>query len=194
MLAQPREAPCVPNPPAEGGVETADAPWQAFMRTEGCMRRVVTLGFAFVMASVGACGNSDSGTGIKASSPTGTINGQPWSFVEANATDDGDALFVVMFAETVPSCAMSSSSDMPIVMFTMPATVGQRQLRLDLFDFNSSNNQFVTFYVPATNMNEISTEGWLDLSALTDSSATIGINATFEGDAVNGTFTATICP
>lgn len=111
-------------------------------------------------------------------------------------TNDGSELSVKLFADpNVADCATSedSSSTAGYLMWTMPAKVGSRPLQVSLSDFSSPDNQTVTFVTPPSS-NNISTDGVLDVTALTDTSVTIGLDVRAgTGNEINGTFTATLC-
>jgi hypothetical protein len=111
---------------------------------------------------------------------------------QATVTNDGTRLHVNLFGETVPNCAISDSN-MGFIIFTMPAQTGSRDLQLSLSDLTSPDNQTLTFVTPPSS-NNISTDGTLDVTALTSTSVTLGLVATAGSDNVNGTFTATLCP
>ena len=128
--------------------------------------------------------------GIKASAPAGTLGGQPWTFGKA-VVKKGSDLSVTMYADpTVDDCTTTASST-NTVFWSQPATTGERKLKFSLTDI--SNSQTVTYY--DGNTNYILTEGLIDISVLTDATATIGLVATDgNNNEVNGTFTTAICP
>lgn len=75
----------------------------------------------------------------------------------------------------------------------MPAAVGKRALKLSLSDLSSPDNQTITFVTPPSS-NNISVDGIINVTELTETSVTMGILAKAgKTTDVNGTFTATFC-
>jgi len=144
----------------------------------------------------GACGGGDRAEDIKAEAPAGTFEGKPWTMKHATVQKSGGDLNVRLFAEEVESCATfpPSGSTTGYIMWTMPAQVGKRPLQLSLTDLSSTDNQTITFVTPPSS-NNISVDGVINVTALTDTSVTLGFIAEAgEGNEVNGTLTATLCP
>ncbi|MBX7113820.1 MAG: hypothetical protein K1X64_05740 [Myxococcaceae bacterium] len=143
----------------------------------------VALSFAFV-----GCGPGE--PTIATTNPTGKLGGAAWSLKKATIKRDGSSIDVKLFGDDVADCA--STSDKGYIMFSMPATVGKRALKFSL-NFSDPANQTVTFFTPPSN-NNIATEGLLNLTELTDTSATLGLSVKSGADnEVNGTLTATLC-
>jgi hypothetical protein len=172
------------------------------------IRALLTAAVATCLAI--ACGPAphDRALDIVSSNPTGHINGVEWAMAkatvrksggstsaDAGTVDGGSAgtLSVNLFSTQVADCA-TSDRDAGYIIFSMPAKVGKRELQLSLSDFFSPDNQTVTFVTPPSS-NDISTDGILNLTELTDTQMTLGILAKAGKDTdVNGTFTATFCP
>lgn len=149
--------------------------------------------------AITACGPAkDPAADITAAAPAGKINGQSWTMTKAVVRMNSDqTMDVRLFGEDVADCSLSppQGSTTPYVMFGLPAKTGERELKFS-FDFSDPTNQTVTFFVPSTNTNEVSIDGIINVTELTDTSVTIGLNAKMDGnspDVVNGTFTATLC-
>jgi hypothetical protein len=133
--------------------------------------------------------------------PTGQFDGVAWEMTKATVKKTGGnadagtagSLSVKMFGSAVADCA-SSASDAGYIIFSMPAKVGKRPLQLSFSDFTDPDNQTITFVTPPSS-NNISVDGILNLTELTDTSMTLGLLAE-AGDTthVNGTFTANFCP
>ena len=126
--------------------------------------------------------------------PSGMFEGVAWTMSKATVTNDGDELDVKIFSDpAVADCAFSNTDDSGYLLFSMPNTIGHRELQLDLFDLSSPDNQTITFVTPPSS-NNISVDGILNLTALTSTSVTLGLDARAgEGNEINGTFTATLC-
>jgi hypothetical protein len=155
------------------------------------VKRLLVLAL-FCVAAL-ACGPEP----IAMTAPAGKIKGASWSMTKAVVRkDSAGRLDVNLFAESVADCGSApSGSTTPRVFWGMPAMTGTRPLKFNLFDLGNPATQTVTFFVPSGNENIIITEGRLEVSALTESSVTIGILAKSESDnALNGTFTTTLCP
>jgi hypothetical protein len=155
---------------------------------------------AFVVASVVvACGGGtpprDRTLDILPDLPTGQIGGTPWTMTKATVRrsgTDGGRLDVKLFGDAVADCA-NSSRDAGYIIFGMPAAVAKRPLQLSLSDFESPDNQTITFVTPPSN-NNIAVDGVLNLTELTATSVTLGVLAKGgKTTDVNGTFTATFC-
>ena len=132
---------------------------------------------------------------IVAQNPTGQFDGTAWTMTKASVrqTQDGGRLDVKLFGMDVADCA-SSSPDAGFIIFSMPAAVGRRGLKLSLSDFESPDNQTITFVTPPSS-NNISVDGVLNVTDLTSTSVTMGVLAKAgKTTDVNGTFTATFCP
>lgn len=155
------------------------------------IRRGVLLAAAILFT---ACGG-DRAEEIKAATPTGTFEGKAWTMAKATVTKEGDRLSVQLFSEAVEDCAefAPSGSTAGYLLWSMPAQVGKRPLQLSLTDLSSTENQTITFVTPPSS-NNISVDGIINVMELTDTSVTFGFIAEAgEGNAVNGTVTATLC-
>ncbi len=152
---------------------------------------------ALVSMCVIACGPPNDPTAeIKTDQvPTGTFEGAAWAMTKATISVDGDRLSVKMFSDpAVADCAFSSTDDSGYLLFSMPTTLGHRRLQLDLLDWEDPANQTVTFVTPPSS-NNISVDGILNLTELTETSVTLGLIARAgEGNELNGTVTTTLCP
>lgn len=177
------------------------------------MKRLQSAVLAATVASLclaAACGppKRDRALDIVGTNPTGQFDGVAWEMTKATvkrsggaaadggaSSDGGSAgsLSIKMFGSQVADCAFSAP-DAGYIIFSMPAKVGKRSLQLSFSDFTDPDNQTVTFVTPPSS-NNISVDGILNLTELTDSSMTLGILAEAGDDTnVNGTFTATFCP
>ena len=151
------------------------------------MQKIFAVSLAAVALSFALVGCGPAVPTIAASNPTGKLGGAAWAMKKATITRDGSTIDVKLFGEDVADCA--STSDKGYIMFSMPATVGKRPLK---FSFDAAA-QTVTFFTPPAN-NNIATEGLLNLTELTDTSATLGLAVNSGADnEVNGTFTTTLC-
>lgn len=154
------------------------------------MQKIFAVSLAAVALSFALVGCGPGEPTIAATNPTGKLGGTAWSMKKATITRDGSSIDVKLFGEDVADCA--STSDKGYIMFSMPATVGKRPLKLS-FDFTDPATQTVTFFTPPSN-NNIASEGLLNLTELTETSATLGLSVKSGSDnEVNGTFTTTIC-
>ena len=158
----------------------------------------IVLAAAVVGSLVVACGGGtpphDRALDILPDLPTGQIGGTPWTMTKANVkrSTDGGRLDVKLFGDNVADCAFSSP-DAGYIIFGMPAAVGKRELQLSLSDFESPDNQTITFVTPPSS-NDIAVDGILNVTELTATSVTMGILAKGgKTTDVNGTFTATFC-
>lgn len=141
--------------------------------------------FASLLA-LSACGPS--AASIKDTPPAGTFNGKSWTYAKSAVFIDGNELDVKLFSDsTVADCDKFASTN-NAVFWSQPKAEGERKLKL-AFD---GTGQTVTFYDGDTNY--ILTDGVIEVSALSDTSVTIGLNAGDGKNSVNGTFTASICP
>lgn len=144
----------------------------------------------------GACGGSDRSEDIKAEAPTGTFGGKAWTMTHATVQKSGGDLNVHLFAEPVENCAEfpPDNSTTGYIMWNMPAQVGKRSLQLSLTDLSSDENQTITFVTPPSS-NNISVDGIINVTELTDTTVKLGFIAEAgEGYEVNGTISATLCP
>lgn len=165
-------------------------------------KTVLAAGLASLCLAV-ACGppRRDRALDIVGTNPTGQFDGVAWEMTKATvkksggSADGGSAgsLSIKMFGSAVADCA-SSASDAGYIIFSMPAKVAKRPLQLSFSDLTDPDNQTVTFVTPPSS-NNISVDGILNLTELTDTSMTLGILAEAGSDtSVNGTFTANFCP
>lgn len=144
-----------------------------------------------------ACGAPprDRALDIVAGNPTGQIGGTPWEMTKATIKrtgTDGGKLDVKLFGFPIADCG-TSSPDAGYIIFNMPAAVGKRTLQLSLSDLSSTDNQTITFVTPPSS-NNISVDGIINVTELTDTTVTMGILAKAgKTTDVNGTFTATFC-
>ena len=146
----------------------------------------------------GACGPPphDRSEDIKPEAPSGTFAGNPWTMTHATVSMSDSKLSVRLFSEPVADCAQfpPEGSTAGYLLWTMPAELGKRSLRLSLTDFSSPNNQTITFVTPPSS-NNISVDGIINVTELTNTSVTFGFLAKAgEGYDVNGTITTKICP
>lgn len=133
-----------------------------------------------------ACGPS--AASIKDTPPAGTFNGTSWTYAKSVVTVSGDTLKVNLYSDSAVADCDEFASSVNSVFWSQPKAEGERKLKL-AFD---GTGQTVTFYDGDTNY--ILTDGVIEVSALSDTSVTIGINAGDSKNSVNGTFTASICP
>lgn len=158
-------------------------------------RSVLAVAAAIFFSACGAPPH-DRALDIKPDAPTGNINSQAWTMVKATVSKSGtDALSVHLFGESVADCAdfPPQESNLGYIIFNVPAKVGKRPLQLS-FDFSDPDNQTITFVTPPSN-NNIAVDGILNITALSDTSVTMGLLAKAgTGYDVNGTFTTAICP
>ncbi len=160
------------------------------------MRTLVRCGAVLAAALVfEACGASDRAEDITPETPSGTFAGQPWTMRSASVEKDGTELKVRLFAVEAAPCAIfpPQGSTEGYIIWSMPAQLGKRPLKLSLSDFDSPENQTITFVTPPSN-NTISTDGIIHVTDLTDTSVTFGFIAESGLKfGVNGTVTATLC-
>lgn len=157
------------------------------------MQKTHFLGIALMSCVTIACGGSE---GFNPTPPAGTFNGQPWSMVAATVQKASNKYDISLFSETVAKCSSfaPSGSTKGSLLWTMPAELGNRPLKLDLFSLFDPSNQTVTFLTPPSS-NTIATTGAVEVLSMTDTMVTIGVLAkTGTGNDINGTFTATLCP
>jgi hypothetical protein len=158
------------------------------------VKNLLLLGTSAALLLAG-CGG-DPTADILATNPAGNHGGTAWTMTEATVTNNGTQLSVHMFAEDVSDCDAfpPSGSSVGYITFSMPAELGPRELYFDLFALGDPDIQTVTFVTPPSS-NTIATEGILNVTALDDSSVTLGMMVDGgDGYDVNGTFTATFCP
>lgn len=144
---------------------------------------------ALALSLLVACGGAAT-PAIKTTQPAGTFGGAAWTMTKATVTKNGDKVSVKLFGEDVADCAFSATNT-GYILFTMPAKTGKRPLKFS-FDFDDPDVQTVTFVTPPSS-NNISSDGLLDVTELTDTSVTFGIYAKAGKDEINGTVTATFC-
>jgi hypothetical protein len=128
--------------------------------------------------------------------PSGQMDGAPWTMMDSRIRVSGDSLEVRLYGVAVGDCASSqpSAASGGYIMFSMPATVGKRELQLS-FDFSDPDNQTITFYDFGDSTNHIAVDGILNLSALDSTNVTLGLLAKGgTGYEVNGTITRALCP
>lgn len=161
----------------------------------------LTLAALAVSSLIIACGPPprDRVLDILGETPKGQFNGTEWTMTKATVKRTGadggvgGKLDVKLFGEPVADCASSGGGDAGYIIFNMPAAVGKRTLQLSLSDLGSDDNQTITFVTPPSN-NNISVDGVLNVTELTETSVTMGILAkSGKTTDVNGTFTATFC-
>jgi hypothetical protein len=158
------------------------------------MNAIIKRSLWIVACVVCGCGGADSTASIAGGNPTGKIGDQSWTMTTSTVTNDGSTLSVTMFGDAEPACAAGAAGNKGYLLFEMPAQVGERPLHLDLSSLTDPSNQTLTFVVPPAS-NDIATNGRLSVANLTSTSVTIGVVAdAANGDEVNGTFTATLCP
>lgn len=137
------------------------------------------------LLALSACGPA--AESIKDSAPTGTFNGKSWTYAKSVVYVDGDDLDVNLYSDaSIEDCDKFASSK-DAIFWSQKKKEGETRLKL-AFD---GTGQTVTFYDGDTNY--ILTEGLIKISALSDTSVTIGLVAGNGDDAVNGTVTASIC-
>ncbi len=125
--------------------------------------------------------------------PSGSFGGSAWTLGKAVVSRADDRLSVTLYSDAekdVADCDDFAEVSTGYVIWSQPAEEGRRELKLA---FGDPDGQTVTFVTPPSD-NAIITSGVLEVSALGDTSVTIGLNVT-DGDenALNGTFTATLC-
>jgi hypothetical protein len=146
-----------------------------------------------LLPTLAACGGPhDRSLDIVSTTPTGHFSGTGWTMAKSSVTKSGTNLSVALFSDSsVADCATSSNT--PSLIFSVPAMVAKRQLQLS-FDFTDPDNQTVTFFVPPSD-NNIATDGIINVSAVSDTSVTMGLLANGgTGFDINGTFTSNVCP
>ncbi len=141
-----------------------------------------------LVSIVALCACGPAAVDIKDTAPAGKINGVTWTYAKAAVFASGDDLDITLYSDsTVADCDKFASS-LNTVFWTQPKKEGTTHLKL-AFD---GTGQTVTAYDGDTNY--ILTDGVIEISALSATSVTIGINASSEKTDVNGTVTAAICP
>ena len=157
----------------------------------------VTLAAASLAGLIIACGPPprDRVLDIVAGNPTGQFGGTPWEMTKATIKrtgQDGGTLDVKLFGFPIADCG-TSSPHAGYIIFNMPAAVGRRPLELSLSDLSSPDNQTITFVTPPSS-NNVSVDGIINVTELTETSVTMGILAKAgKTTDINGTFTATFC-
>jgi len=146
------------------------------------MKKAILIGLA-VMAVVLV------GAGCKVayteSAVTGEINGEAFTFVDGYCEDDGT---VRMYAEAKDfSTSTSFTTSYPYVMMTLPSVaVGEYELSFKLLDLL---NSWTVTGVDSNIVNVIFTDGYVEITAVTDTTVTGGMYIESGDDLLNGTFT-----
>lgn len=157
------------------------------------MKQLVRCVLAVTAILATACGGGSS-TSFKTTAPAGTFAGQSWTMSKATVqkNSDGTLMVTLLSDPNAPDCATSQDSG-GYIIWSMPATVGTRPLKLSLTDLTSPDNQTVTFVTPPS-QNDISVDGAVGLAELTATTATVEIAATIQDKFdVNGTIKANLC-
>ena len=139
-----------------------------------------------------ACGSDSSFTtaDIESGTPMGVIAGAPFEYAGAVIELRGSELDITLYeSEVEDPCSVFGLPDGNVVLFNVPATVGEYPLN---FDFSGDTQTVTLVEAPANNL--IATEGIIDVEAMSDTEATIGLIAQSGDSYVNGRFTASICP
>lgn len=158
---------------------------------------VAAVSLAGLLVACGGAAKQDRTLDILPDLPAGQFSGTPWTMTKATvkrstAADGGGTLDVKLFGIDVADCA-TSSPDAGYIIFKMPAAVGARSLQLSLSDLSSPKNQTITFVTPPSS-NNISVDGIINVTDLTETSVTMGLLAKGgKTTDVNGTFSATFC-
>jgi hypothetical protein len=121
----------------------------------------------------------------------GMIGGVEWQMADADVSPSSfdDDLSITLFAEDVEDCGFGLMSDLPMVLFSVPAVVGEYPLSLSL----TEGGRTATLVEPPAN-NNIATEGIIEVSAVSDTEVEIGIVAVIDdANEINGRFTAVRC-
>lgn len=136
----------------------------------------------------GGSGSSFSAADIIDQSPTGLMEGAPWTMVSAVVVDEGDDLSVSLYPEEVEACDAFASSD-SMILFRVPAMEGEYPLSFDLASINTSRT--ITF-VTGPGQNVIASNGLIVVESLGDN-VTVGLLAEAGDNQINGRFTSPIC-
>jgi hypothetical protein len=155
------------------------------------MRRLSLLSLSVCLLAA-ACGGHDRSLDIVSSTPSGTVAGSTWTMSKASVTRSGDTLSITLLGDSNAADCATSSDSMGYLIFSTPATVSKRELQLDLFDLTNPDNQTVTFVTPPSN-NNISTDGIINITAVSDTSVSMGLLANAGTDNINGTFSTSFC-
>ena len=151
------------------------------------MTKLLALASFCFLASLAACGTSDSGsTTIDDGNLTGMVYGQPWTF-QAGGTDaflsEGDDNFFATFYSGAFTCGGSEPSG-PSLIVAVPKVPG---------DYPMSLMRNMTFVMGSDN--KVATDGRVVVDSVTATSVTGGLVGTFDDqNTVSGHFTLTVCP
>lgn len=125
----------------------------------------------------------------------GKIGGNAWTFVAGNAEDsyftEGNLSIDLYPSELDTPCGFIW--DVDYVMFEIPKEVGIYEL---YFDLSSFDGYTVTLFETEGTMNNIATEGAVEIISIDETSGTITgrMDVRADGDnQVNGNFTITYC-
>jgi len=106
---------------------------------------------------------------------------------------EDDQLSIDLYHSDEPEDACDVlNSDFVYAFFTIPDEVGIYELFLDLENFEG---QTVTLFNPDGTLNNIATEGAVELTSITDTEVSGRIDARMDDDNfINGNFTVEFCP
>jgi hypothetical protein len=140
-------------------------------------------------ASLGGDGGPGGGVTISSQPLAGKIGGQPWTFV-AGETDaflsDATSFFTTLYSSSFTACSFGRPTGENEVLLQLPTTAGS---------YNLSLGMNATLYDAASQTNWVATRGRVEVTAITATTITGGMNITYNADnTVDGQFSVTICP
>lgn len=152
--------------------------------------------FVLLMTSVlFSCGGDDDDKkySFKDRDLSGKIGGSPWAYADGYSDiSSGTASITLTLAQDEEGCSIGFAEGNQ-VFFDVPAETGLYLLKFDLS--GSTDNQTVTLLEIDGFVNNIATEGAIEILSITETTITGRIDAHIDGDnTVNGNFAVTICP
>jgi hypothetical protein len=145
------------------------------------------------LAAVGlaACGGS-SGSSISTKPLAGTVNGQPWMFVDGEtdfflSSNPGDHFFAILYdTPVVASCTVADP----------PLSKGHLILEIPKMPGVYARGGTFVFPDPTTGRddNDIATTGTLEVTSVSSTQITGGVKMSFDAkNTVDGQFTISVC-
>lgn len=140
-----------------------------------------------VVSLLAACGGSDHS--IDDAPLSGTVGGQPWSFVAGETdfflSDGEDDFFALLYASEITPCDVGAPPEGNSLIVAVPKQPGEYELGW---------SQNMTFVVGESE-NLVATEGLIRVDEVTETTVRGGLHGVFDGDnEVSGTFELTVCP
>jgi hypothetical protein len=160
------------------------------------MKKLAIMFFAFALLLVNCKKDDDSPSySFKDQTLSGKIGGTAWSMLSGYASysvsgqDTTVSFTCYNFASDSPCSATATGDE---VSFSLPKKVGVYTLKLDWSDLG--NNRTVILFERDSYMNNIASEGAVEIISISDTQIKGRIDATSDTDnTVNGNFTVSLC-